>query len=78
MVLLTLYMYASRNVFREFLWITCGWAIDVSEIMLSLIEGSNGPLSDYAKKPIDTFTGKIEQGGEYVYYSQGARLIFTK
>ena len=54
-------MYASRNVFREFLRITCGWAIDVTEIMLSLIGGSNGPLPEYAKKPIDTFTGKIEQ-----------------
>ena len=29
--------------------------------MLSLIEGSNGQLPDYAKKPIDTPTGKIEQ-----------------
>ena len=29
--------------------------------LTSLIEGSNGPLPDYAKKSIDTFTGKIEQ-----------------
>ena len=29
--------------------------------MLSLIEGSNGPLSEYAKKSIGTVTGKIEQ-----------------
>ena len=36
-------------------------AIDVTEIMLSLIEGSTGPLPDYAKKEIDIFTGKIEQ-----------------
>ena len=29
--------------------------------MLSLIEGSTGPLPDYAKKEIDTFTDKISQ-----------------
>ena len=39
----------------------CGWAIEVTEIMLSLIEGSTGPLPDYAKKEIDTFTDKIAQ-----------------
>ena len=39
----------------------------VTDIMMSLIEGSNGPLQDYAKKEIDTFTGKIEQD----YFLQG-------
>ena len=50
-------LHASRKVYRESLRITCGWAIDVTEIMLSLIEGSTGPLPDYAKTEIDTFTG---------------------
>ena len=33
--------------------------MDVTEIMLSLMEGSNEPLPYDVKKPIDTFTGKI-------------------
>ena len=54
-------MPAPRHVFLESLRTTCGWATDVTDIMLSLIEGSTGPLPDYAKKEIDTFTGKIAQ-----------------
>ena len=50
-----------RRVFDESLQITVGWALDVTEIMLSLMGGSNVPLPDYAKKPIGTFTGKIGQ-----------------
>ena len=54
-------LHASRSAYREYLRNTCGWAIEVTEIMLSLIEGSTGPLPDYAKKEIDTFTDKIAQ-----------------
>ena len=54
-------MSAPRYVFLESLRTTCGWATDVTDIMLSLIEGSTGPLPDYAKKEIDTFTGTIEE-----------------
>ena len=59
---------ASRRVYRESLRTTCGWAIDVTEIMLSLFEGSTGPLPDYAKKEIDTFTGKMAK--EYFIHVQ--------
>ena len=40
--------------------------------MLSLIEGSTGPLPDYAKKEIGTFTDKIEQ-----YYFLQRQLMHT-
>ena len=52
-------LHASHKAYRESFRITCGWAIDVTEIMLSLIEGSTGPLPDHTKKEIDTFTDKI-------------------
>ena len=54
-------LHASHSAYREYLRITCRWAIEITEIMLSLIEGSTGPLPDYAKKEIDTFTDKIAQ-----------------
>ena len=73
-------MPTPRNVFLESLRTTCGWATDVTDIMLSLIEGSTGPLPDYAKKEIDTFTGKIEQ--DYflqceLMYSVGYQKLLT-
>ena len=54
-------LLASHSAYREYLQTTCGWAIEITEIMLSLIEGSTGPLPDYVKKEIDTFTDKIAQ-----------------
>ena len=54
-------LLASHSTYREYLQNTCRWAIVITEIMLSLIEGSTGPFPDYAKKEIDTFTDKIAQ-----------------
>ena len=47
-----------RLVFAESIRITCNWALDVTDIMLSLMEVSNERWRD-AKKSIDAFTGKI-------------------
>ena len=49
-----------RRVFEESLKITFRWALDVTDIMLSLMEGSNERWRD-AKKSIDAFTGKIRK-----------------